>query len=238
MVNQIILEKIAKENTCRIENNDALSTGYQLNHCKYEISYVIYSGDNGFVYMANNNFTKKHVVIKEFFPRDSIEYDDQLIRLRRNKNNQAIELDSFTPKKYEQYTKLLKRFLQEAEKLKALSVNKYAVNVNDCFETNNTAYIVLDYIDCPTLSELMMSDVQVTPQDILDIYILLLKSVEEIHGAGIIHRDIKPSNLFVMPDKIVIGDFGISKCKQDINKTNTITFFSANYAPPEQKTRG
>lgn len=229
----IDLKKITKENRYRIENDDALAQGYQLNS-KYEICYVIYSGDNGFVYKAKNNFTKDYVAIKEFYPRESIEYGNQLIRLKRNKSNQALELDSFTPKKYEQYIKLLNRFLQEAERLKEFSMNKYVIDVNDCFEANNTGYIVLDYIDYPTLSELITSEELITAQDIIDIYMLLLKSVEEIHEAGMIHRDIKPSNLFVMRNKIVIGDFGISKYKQDINKSNTICY-SENYASPEQK---
>ncbi|WP_105615341.1 protein kinase domain-containing protein [Vallitalea okinawensis] len=233
MIDQGMLKKIAKENRYRIENSEALAQGYLLNN-KYEICYVMYSGDNGFVYRARNSFTKDYVAIKEFYPRDNIEYGDQLIRLRRNKISQAVELDSFTPKKYELYMTLLNRFLQEAEQLKELSINKYVIDVNDCFETNNTGYIVLDYIDYPTLSELITSEELITAQDTIEIYMLLLTAVEEIHHAGIIHRDIKPSNLFVMPDKIVIGDFGISKYKQDINKSNTICY-SEVYASPEQK---
>ncbi len=46
----------------------------------------------------------------------------------------------------------------------------------------------------------------------------LLKSVEIMHGVGLIHRDLKPHNIFIsdfkdQPDmipKVVIGDFGIT----------------------------
>lgn len=43
------------------------------------------------------------------------------------------------------------------------------------------------------------------------IFYSLLNTIELIHKKGIIHRDLKPENIFIIDDKLVLGDFDISK---------------------------
>jgi len=48
------------------------------------------------------------------------------------------------------------------------------------------------------------------PTEALQSFRSLLEGVAELHKRSIVHRDIKPENIFVVEDKLVLGDFGIA----------------------------
>ena len=72
------------------------------------------------------------------------------------------------------------------------------VNVTDFFEANNTAYIVMEYLDGITLKEYIAENGVLSPEDILELMAPVLESLDEVHKQGLIHRDISPDNIMLL----------------------------------------
>lgn len=130
------------------------------------------------------------------------------------------------------------QFKHEAQILATLDHSNLP-RVTDYFESDGIEYLVMDYVEGQTLSDLAvkhgggLDEVQV-----LDWAEQLLGALDYIHRHGIIHRDVKPSNIRLTPDgRIFLVDFGLVKLF-DASNPKTATMMhglgTPEYAPPEQ----
>jgi len=93
-------------------------------------------------------------------------------------------------------------------------------------------FLVLEYVEGPTLAELIAQHKQL-PIDIC-IYIAkeLAKAIAAIHRNHVLHRDIKPQNIFLSLDgKVKLGDLGMA---QDLSDVETLVAGTPAYMSPEQ----
>jgi serine/threonine-protein kinase len=140
-----------------------------------------------------------------------------------------------------------KRFEREAILCSALD-NPHIQGVYDFGETEGLYYIVLQYVDGPTLKQLMAGRPLET-LSALSIAIQLADALAVAHASGIVHRDLKPSNIIVAPGgQAKILDFGLAKMlvpdaaelgtppsKTDDPLTDIgVPYGSMGYASPEQ----
>lgn len=106
-------------------------------------------------------------------------------------------------------------------------------------------YMVMDYVDGHTMSELLQSYGQIPLQHFLTIFLQVTDALSHAHKRSVLHRDIKPSNLMlIFNDKkeyeVRIMDFGIAKVlddtvggAQNLTKTGE-AIGSPIYMSPEQ----
>jgi serine/threonine-protein kinase len=103
-----------------------------------------------------------------------------------------------------------RRFEREAALCSALD-NPHIQGVYDIGETDGLYYIVLQYVEGPTLKQFMAG----RPLDTLSalsIAIQLADALAVAHASGIVHRDLKPANIIVAPGgQAKILDFGLAK---------------------------
>jgi serine/threonine protein kinase len=112
----------------------------------------------------------------------------------------------------------VERFFNEARATSAV-VDPGIVQVFDFGVTeDNTAYIVMEYLEGEVLQQRLRRLERLAPLDALRIVRQVAGSLAAAHAAGIIHRDLKPENLFVVRDseapageRVKILDFGIAK---------------------------
>lgn len=132
------------------------------------------------------------------------------------------------------------RFEREALGLSQLQ-HPNIVTIYDFGRDKDLAYIVMEYVDGNTLSQLIRRATALSFDDFAHIATQILDALAEAHARGIIHRDIKPSNIMLCErrghDNVVkVLDFGLAKLVHDsvevTKKTNLVG--SVAFLAPEQ----
>lgn len=226
------LEFIASKARKGISHPYALELGCVLNDT-YVVGEVLYAGQSGFVYKGVHIHTGQTVVLKEFFPLVEIEVEKESLRFYRNESNQCLDIHDVTVEKLECFDLLKDKFLYETKFLKTLISSYKMLTLRDVFQANATNYLVLDYIDYPTLAELLASDIEITATFSVWLIQELLSSIILMHQMNVIHRDLKPANIFITPTHVIIGDFGIAKRLDSIHLSQTV-MFTNGFSAPEQ----
>ena len=192
---------------------------------RYTIEGVLGQGGFGITYLGIDELHKKKVAIKEFFPQGivtrNIEYEDTVtVTLVGEKEN---------------YDKGKERFLKEAQTMAMFSKDKGIVKVLDFFEINNTAYIVMEYLEGVTLKQYLRENKRIDAEDLVELLVPLIEALDEIHSQGLIHRDISPDNIMVLPDgRIKLMDFGAARDYTEFGEKSLSIVLKPGYAPPEQ----
>lgn len=135
--------------------------------------------------------------------------------------------------------KFVRRFQREA--ISASSLNDpNIVEVYDVGEDNGKYFIVMEYVQGPTLKQLIKKRESLTLPEVVDIMLQLTSAVAHAHESYIIHRDIKPQNVIILEDgRVKIMDFGIAVALNagEFTQTNSV-MGTVYYIPPEQANGG
>ncbi|MFK4834527.1 protein kinase [Microbacterium sp. ZW T2_14] len=102
-------------------------------------------------------------------------------------------------------------------------------------------YLVMEYVDGPTLSRLLRAG----PLSTLQVARLagqLASGLNAVHAAGLVHRDVKPSNILLAPSLspadcflVKLADFGLAQLADATSVTTPGTVLgTAAYLAPEQ----
>ena len=192
---------------------------------RYTIEGVLGQGGFGITYLGIDELHEKKVAIKEFFPQGIV---------TRNIEYQDTVTVTFVGEK-ENYEKGKERFLKEARTMAKFSKDEGIVKALDFFEINNTAYIVMEYLEGVTLKQYLRENQRIAPEDLIELLVPLIESLDEIHSQGMIHRDISPDNIMVLPDgRIKLMDFGAARDYTEFGEKSLSIVLKPGYAPPEQ----
>lgn len=131
------------------------------------------------------------------------------------------------------------RLLREARAAARLG-HPGAVSVYDVIEHGDRPWIVMEYVDAPTLDEVIERDGPLSPEAAARIGLDLLSVLETAHAEGIVHRDVKPANVMVTEDgRVKLADFGIASIQDDPKITQTgLVLGSPAFMAPEQAQSG
>lgn len=131
-----------------------------------------------------------------------------LVKHRRTGSEHAIKLFRLTTERARQ------RFLQEG-KVQARIRHPNIVAVTDVVDGNEQVGLVMEYVDGPTLAEVITGDEAISRQDIPDLFDQICRGVAAAHGEGALHGNLKPANVLIAVQgrrvQARIKDFGIAK---------------------------
>jgi eukaryotic-like serine/threonine-protein kinase len=124
------------------------------------------------------------------------------------------------------------RFQREAESAAGLQ-HPNIVSVYDRGEIDGTYYIAMQYVEGPTLKQLI--DGGLSPEQAVALIRQVLEGARFAHRHGIVHRDLKPQNVIVDDEgKALVADFGIARAGlSEITQTGSV-MGTPQYLSPEQ----
>lgn len=139
----------------------------------------------------------------------------------------------------------LKRFEQEAEAAMGLEHPNLGTTYGHGTTESGEPYIVLDYYEGSSLSDLVEKQGTLSTERCLNLLIQICDGLSHAHKQGVVHRDLKPTNIIISntengAEVPRIVDFGIAKVLPKENReTHNLTetgevFGSPNYMSPEQ----
>ncbi len=130
---------------------------------------------------------------------------------------------------------LVERFRREA-RLAAQLDHPNIVTIHDVGVDGEWHYIVMQYLEGETLTELMRRRGPLPTGEAHAILRDLAGALDYAHGRSLVHRDIKPANILVSPSgHVTITDFGIAKAAFETQLTVTGTVVGTpDYMSPEQ----
>jgi serine/threonine protein kinase len=194
-------------------------------HDKYLIGKVLGQGGFGITYLAWDSILDLKLAIKEFFPMGLV---------ARSSGNAQVE--TYVGDQGEQFSFGLDRFLGEAKTLARFSEHPNIVTVRDFFKENNTAYMVMNYLEGVTLQNYFADKGGIIPvEQALEIFMPVLDALKEVHNVGILHRDISPDNIFInQGGRVILIDFGAARQAMGDKSKSLSVIMKAGYSPPEQ----
>lgn len=217
---------------------DALPSGTTLQSGALLLQHVLSQSHFGITYRGEDTHLQRPVAIKEFFP-------DGCMRHQREVHPHGT-LSAST------FQLARDRFLDEARVL-ARFRHPNIVNVYSFFEENNTAYMVMEYIEGETLLEVVNRRGRLSENEALEYILQVGEALEEVHRAHLLHCDVKPDNIILCTNQLaasrtewnraVLVDFGLTTRLEE--QSNYLTrplsqtghFGTPGYAPLEQYTQ-
>ncbi|MEV4708140.1 serine/threonine-protein kinase [Actinoplanes sp. NPDC049316] len=102
------------------------------------------------------------------------------------------------------------RFRSEVNRARAVP-SFCTAPVLDADPEHATPYLVVEYVDGPSLAEVVAERGPLTGGDLHSVAIGVATALTAIHGAGVIHRDLKPRNVLFSLGTPKVIDFGIAR---------------------------
>ena len=144
-------------------------------HGRFEIRRVIGEGGFGITYEGRDQVLDARVAIKEYYMTGFVN------------RNTAVSLDVIPSvgEKAETFRKNREKFYSEAMVLAKFGEEDGIVRIQDYFQENETAYIVMEYLDGGTLKDRLNKDGAMNWEEALDLLMPGMVSLEHVHEAGI-----------------------------------------------------
>jgi len=155
---------------------------------RYKLSRMLGAGGMGRVFLAEDNTMDSNVVVKEMLPLYATDKDRDY---------------------------MVNRFHEEAKLLFRLK-HLHLPRVTDCFEENESLYLIMEYVEGENLKDIAKKrpGFQISIDEGLQWMMETLDILEYLHGQEppVLHRDIKPENI-MLTDKgdIFLVDFGVAR---------------------------
>ena len=192
---------------------------------KYLVGRVLGQGGFGITYIGWDIALERKVAIKEYYP------SGQVSRVPGTKSLIWSESDPAVAARQDG----LEMFLKEARKMSKVDDIPGVVRVRDLFRENDTAYIVMDFVEGETLKARLKRTGPMSWNQAKEIFQPAIRAMEQVHKAGLIHRDLSPDNIMLLPDgSVKILDLGAAKDLNVNQGASSMQVAKGGFSPYEQ----
>ena len=198
---------------------------------QYLVGRVLGQGGFGITYLGWDLYLDIPVAVKEYYPNGAVMRETSVTM-------DVVSCDGETGSRFRNNKE---RFLREAKMLARFSQVPQIVQVKNFFLANNTAYIVMEYVEGITLKQYVKEHGgKLSVEETFTILGPVVEALCKVHKAGLVHRDISPDNIMMLPqggakllDFGAVRDVGAASVDKGLTKS-TEAILKQGYAPIEQ----
>ncbi len=192
----------------------------------YIVGRVLGKGGFGVTYIAQDTTNGRICAIKEYMPAEYSQRPGGTLNISPYNDEKSRYVFSHGREK----------FILEAQTLLKLRSNPIVVDILDYFEQNNTAYLVMEYLDGQDLRKMARaSGGKLDPKFVKNVFVMVASSLMEIHRMNILHRDLSPENIIVTSKgNVKLIDFGAARNFVSTQNKGMSILLKPGFAPPEQ----
>ncbi|GAA2367617.1 serine/threonine-protein kinase [Dactylosporangium salmoneum] len=151
---------------------------------RYRLIESLGAGGMGRVWLARDEVLRRDVAVKEVIPPESLTQQER--------------------------DELRLRTLREARAAARLN-DANVVRIYDVVHTEQTPWIVMEYVPSRSLHQVITDDGPLPPERVARIGLAVLGALKAAHAAGVLHRDVKPGNVLLADTgRVVLTDFGLA----------------------------
>ena len=199
-------------------------------HEQYLIGTVLGQGGFGITYVGYDISLELKVCIKEYYPMGQVSRSSEISNTVNWNRTQITQ---------EQWENSCRNFIKESQRVERIFTLPGIVRIRNTFFENDSAYIVMDYIDGITLKDKLKQSGPMTFEECRKLFVPLMKSLEDLHRQNVIHRDISPDNIMVAEDgRLWLLDLDASKAIEDLQEGMSKLVMKKGFSPPEQYSTG
>lgn len=198
---------------------------------KYLVGRALGQGGFGITYIGWDRNLDIRVCVKEFFPMSTVNRDHSIANTVNC--NATVLMNGYASSR--------ERFLREAKSMAKFRDVPQIVSIFDFFQANNTAYMVMQYIEGIDLAKYVHKrGGRIAMDETLRILKPIMEALSLVHEAGMIHRDIAPDNIMLHPrDGAKLLDFGAVRQLENPDTEKELTrsteaILKNGFAPMEQ----
>lgn len=197
---------------------------------KYIVGRAVGYGGFSVTYIGYDYSIEKRVAIKEYLPSEFA---------TRSPGTSTVSI--FSGDKAEQFHGGIEKFVDEAKRLARFRGTPGVTEVYDVVIENNTAYIVMEFLEGETLKRYLEREGRIAPERAVSMMLPIIRTLEQVHAQGLLHRDISPDNIFLASSgEVKLIDFGAARQATSTSHSKSLSVIvTPGYAPPEQyRSRG
>lgn len=211
------------------KNDQQLPLHTSLKQGEYLIGRKLGKGGFGITYIGLETTLFQTVAIKEYFPRGIVQRDEK-------DHHKVCLIDE----KYQQdYDKGLQSFLREGRILARFSNLTAVASVKQFFHENNTAYLVMEYVDGISVREYVQRYGVLEPKQALRMIRQVVMDLQTIHSGQVLHRDVSADNLIITRNgRLKLIDFGSTRQGFSQDYYTTTILCKQGYSAIEQYSTG
>lgn len=205
------------------DKNETLPEGFCIAG-RYRIVRCIGIGGFGIIYLCEDSVGSRPVAVKEYFPRQWAEREEQYVSV---KNSSVVDAFRFG----------MQSFLKEAQIMSAFVHTPHVVTFYEALQDNDTVYLAMEYIDGISVGR-MLRERQYRPykpKEAAKLLLPVLEGLEQMHEKGVVHSDLSPGNIMYAGEgQVCLIDLGAAKEYKSKEPVISAAFLKPDYAAPEQ----
>lgn len=190
---------------------------------KYVIGRILGSGGFGITYRGLDVSLNRRVAVKEYIPNELA-----------SRARDGLSIICNSPNDQEPFNYGLRQFFKEGQMIAKFD-HPNIVRAYEVFESNGTAYLVMEFLEGRTLRSFLDSEACFPEDKAIEILTFVFDALRVLHDRQVVHRDIKPDNVYLTTEgRTLLLDFGGAKEIVGEHSKSMTAIFSHGYAAPEQ----
>ena len=195
---------------------------------RYLVGKVLGQGGFGITYIGWDLAVGRKVAVKEYYPSGQVS---------RSPGTAALTWYTSESANFARNSGM-EIFLREAQKMAKVDAIDGVVRVLDVFPNNQTAYIVMDFVEGETLKARLKRTGPMTWDQAGEMFRSAIQAMEKVHRSGLIHRDLSPDNIMLAPNgQVKILDLGAAKDLSVNSGASSMRVAKSGFSPWEQYTQ-